>query len=302
MKVSVVIPTHNREKYIIRAVDSVFNQNINADLELIVVDDASTDNTGTLIKNYMENNKQKKLKYLINKKSVGGAVSRNIGAKQATGDFIAFLDSDDEWLPNHLETGIQLLLSSGEKGCFSNFNVIFNDDVKNNNFSEKKSTVFIGDYIFSGNGDTRTSTFIFDRTSFNQIKFDEQLNKHQDWDLAIRFDKAYSMILNNLTTVNIYNDSNNRMSNKTNHEASKKFIDKHIRSLNNNSITNFYTSLASNTLRYEGKNYRFKDYLIKARKYNTKKNVKNSIKLMLLNIPIINVVKIYDKFVIKNKG
>lgn len=98
MKISVVIPAHNREKYIKRCLDSIINQSY-APYEIIVVDDASTDNTIQVVERY-----SCPIVRLIKCKINGGAQkARNIGIKEAKGDWIAFLDSDDEWLPDKLE-------------------------------------------------------------------------------------------------------------------------------------------------------------------------------------------------------
>src|SRR5690625_712046 len=107
IEVSVVIPTKDRAHCIERALESIYNQTV-ADIEVIVVDDGSNDGTERIIKNY-QNNRNIPIHYLKNKNSVGGAVARNRGAKLAKGNYIAFLDSDDEWLPEHLEKGLSLI-------------------------------------------------------------------------------------------------------------------------------------------------------------------------------------------------
>lgn len=93
-KISVVIPTFNRAETIERAIDSVLNQTYN-NFELLVVDDGSTDETEDIISNYPD------IKYLKQENS-GVASARNLGIKNSTGDYIAFLDSDDEWIPDKL--------------------------------------------------------------------------------------------------------------------------------------------------------------------------------------------------------
>lgn len=104
--VSVIIPTYNRAALLGRAVESVLKQTFQ-DFEAIVVDDASTDNTQGTIEKY-SNRRLIYLRHAINK---GGGAARNTGIMAAGGDFIAFLDSDDEWLPEKLER--QLLAFAG---------------------------------------------------------------------------------------------------------------------------------------------------------------------------------------------
>ncbi|MGE9313495.1 glycosyltransferase family 2 protein [Niabella sp. CJ426] len=101
-KVSVVIPLYNSEKTILRALDSVINQTYKCDIEIIIVDDGSSDNGRAIVENYIDNNVTN-IKMLIVQKANGGASSaRNVGLKMASGEWIALLDSDDEWLPNKL--------------------------------------------------------------------------------------------------------------------------------------------------------------------------------------------------------
>jgi len=100
--VSVIMPTFNRADTINRAIRSVQAQTF-TDLELIVVDDGSTDNTVALIEGC-----DPRLK-LIRQKNQGTAGARNTGLRAAAGSYIAFLDSDDEWLPHHLELCVGFL-------------------------------------------------------------------------------------------------------------------------------------------------------------------------------------------------
>ena len=93
-KVSVIIPTYNRASVIQRAVDSVYHQSFN-NWELLLVDDGSTDQTKEILKGFK---KDPKFRY-FKTKNHGVSSARNLGLKQAQGEWIAFLDSDDEWLP-----------------------------------------------------------------------------------------------------------------------------------------------------------------------------------------------------------
>ncbi|MES9940120.1 MAG: glycosyltransferase [Candidatus Thiodiazotropha sp. 6PLUC2] len=105
MSISVIIPTHNRVHTLPRALDSVFSQSL-PPLEVIVVDDGSNDGTNTLIKtNYPQ------CIYLSQPNS-GVSESRNTGIKQARGEWIALLDSDDSWLPDKLQMQMESIISS----------------------------------------------------------------------------------------------------------------------------------------------------------------------------------------------
>jgi glycosyltransferase involved in cell wall biosynthesis len=99
-KVSVIIPTYNRRHLIQSTINSVLNQNY-SDYELIVVDDASTDETVDFISD--TRGSIPNLRLICLEENRGAAYARNQGIQSATGDFIAFLDSDDLWEPNFLE-------------------------------------------------------------------------------------------------------------------------------------------------------------------------------------------------------
>lgn len=99
-KFSVIIPTFNREKFVTLALDSVLSQSF-SDYEIIVIDDGSTDNTRTALDPY-----RKRIRYIYQKNS-GVSGARNAGIREAKGEWIAFLDSDDEWAPNYLATQME---------------------------------------------------------------------------------------------------------------------------------------------------------------------------------------------------
>lgn len=101
--VSVIIPTFNRAQWISCAINSVLSQTY-SDYEIIVVDDGSTDNTKSVIELYQN----PKIKYFFQNNS-GVSSARNKGISESSGDWLAFLDSDDEWLPEKLQRQISLL-------------------------------------------------------------------------------------------------------------------------------------------------------------------------------------------------
>ena len=103
--VSIIIPAFNSEKTIETAVDSVLNQTY-SDYEIIMIDDVSTDRTLQKLRDLYSNNK--KIKNFCNEKNLGTGKTRNYGIREANGEFIAFLDADDEWYPHKLEKQIQI--------------------------------------------------------------------------------------------------------------------------------------------------------------------------------------------------
>lgn len=100
VKVSVVIPLYNAEKYIDRCLKSIINQTLN-DIEIIVINDGSTDNSLTLVKKYEEQDKRIKV---YDQKNIGAALTRNRGIFLSSGDYITFIDSDDYLKKDYIET------------------------------------------------------------------------------------------------------------------------------------------------------------------------------------------------------
>lgn len=110
------MPTYNRGRLIPRAIESVIKQTY-PDWELLIVDDHSTDNTREEVERYI--NMDKRIKYLKNKGEKGAAGARNFGVLNSKGEYIAFLDSDDEWFPEHLSESVTALEDTKVKLSFA---------------------------------------------------------------------------------------------------------------------------------------------------------------------------------------
>jgi|SRR5690554_2927300 len=282
--ISTVIPVKDRERTIERAINSVLSQQGNFEIEIIVVDDASTDNTVFKVRELIQ--KHTMVHLIQNEQSVGGAAARNIGAKQATGSYIAFLDSDDEWLENHLQKKIELIItSSNAKGAFGAFNIVSGTRLRVLSFPEFER-VSVGSYIFERGGDARTSTFIFQRDAFMQVMFDDDLGKHQDWDLAIRFDKVFKLVFDNEQNVNMHVDGSNRMSNKNNYSASNYFLNKHSDILTSQALYNFKLNIYFNAFRTEGDSDNFRQGMSELEQLGKELDVKHTRKYKLLRNPL----------------
>lgn len=109
MKISVIMSAYNAQKTISRAIRSVLNQTYD-DIELIVVNDCSTDNTEKIVKKYKDN----RIVYIKHDVNLGAGCARNTGIKNATGDYIAFLDSDDYYNKEYIQT----MVDGTENGTF----------------------------------------------------------------------------------------------------------------------------------------------------------------------------------------
>lgn len=110
--VSVIMPVYNGAKYIKKAVDSVFCQGV--PLELLVIDDGSTDETQEVLSAYMG---REDFQCLKNEKNLGAAGSRNRGVRVARGKYVAFLDADDWWEPGKLKEQLHIMKRTGRVLC-----------------------------------------------------------------------------------------------------------------------------------------------------------------------------------------
>lgn len=121
-KVSIVTPLYNSEKYIADTINSVAAQTF-LDWEMLIIDDCSTDNSKNIVEQFTASDKR--IKYFkTNFQSGHPTTPRNIGISMAKGRFIAFLDSDDIWLPNKLDLQIPLFLEDNVVIVFSNYEKI----------------------------------------------------------------------------------------------------------------------------------------------------------------------------------
>ena len=185
--VSVVIPTFNRAHLLPRVITSVLAQTF-SNFELIIVDDGSTDNTHEVMREFTDI----RIKFLPLGKNCGGNYARNQGIKAATSDLIAFLDSDDEWLPEKLE----LQLARLEVSNHPEETVIYCQYCEYQELTDRtiimpanyEGNVF--DHLLEG-WCPALSTFIIKRSSLLQVAgFDENLPSFQDYDLFLRLAEA----------------------------------------------------------------------------------------------------------------
>lgn len=180
--VSVVIPTHNRVDLLPRAIESVLNQTYK-DIELIVVSDGSTDGTDELMAKYANDSR---IKYINYKPAKGGNYARNSGFDAASGDYVAFLDDDDEWLPPKIEKQVALMKADDEVGLvYTGINCIYVNENISYPFIPKlrgdlSKEILFRNYVGS------TSSVMLRKSFCESCRFDENLQALQDYDLWIK--------------------------------------------------------------------------------------------------------------------
>ncbi|TVP61024.1 MAG: glycosyltransferase family 2 protein [Halomonadaceae bacterium] len=239
--VSVIIPAYNRGACLARALDSVLTQTLQPQ-EVIVVDDKSTDSSvADTLTRYSDRFEQQGITFLslVNPENAGAARSRNRGVAASGGGMLAFLDSDDAWHPSHLETCLGILQSeSGTDFLASNHYDQGKQSHRNPMLPSTgaKKTLVDDAYEFkfsATKAPLRTSGLVMTKAGFESIGgFDEDLGKHQDWDLVMRFNRANGRFVYNLgSTVLIHSESENRMSHSSNYTASLRFLKRHHRGM-----------------------------------------------------------------------
>ena len=132
MKVSVIIPMYNSKDTIKSAIESVLNQTYKEPIEIIVVNDGSKDGCEKIVEKMIINNQTNRTIKLINKPNGGVSSSRNRGIKEANGEYIAFLDSDDMWHPQKLELVFEALKDDSIKFIGHSYTLENNFDKKFN--------------------------------------------------------------------------------------------------------------------------------------------------------------------------
>ncbi|WP_343696171.1 glycosyltransferase family 2 protein [Flavobacterium sp.] len=173
--VSILTPTYNTEKFIRATIESVQNQTYE-NWEMILVDDASTDKTVSVIEEFTE--KDSRIKLFKLEKNSGNGFARNAALDKASGKYIAYLDADDVWFSDKLEKQIHFLKTNNQPFTFSYYDSI---DEEGNNLNRRVEApqpliykqLFFCNYV--GN-----LTAIYDAEYFGKIKL-ESSEKRQDW-------------------------------------------------------------------------------------------------------------------------
>jgi len=185
IKISVIIPTYNRGNLIRNSITSVLNQSYK-NLEVIIVDDGSTDNTSSEINKI----KDDRVRYIKLPENTGGSNARNIGIKNAVGKFISFQDSDDIFYPEKLEKQLKNIINKNSNLDFCKIRVNFNSSyyyfIPNPNQEKSiiKGNMF--DELLSNGNFISTQSIIVRKKFIEKYYFDSEMPRLQDYDLILR--------------------------------------------------------------------------------------------------------------------
>jgi glycosyltransferase involved in cell wall biosynthesis len=220
--VSCILTTYNRGNLIKRSLESILNQTY-LDLEILVIDDCSFDNTREIIESYND----KRIKYICHEKNMGLAQARNTGMEISEGYYIAFLDDDDEWLTNKIEKQIEVfeksdLANLGMVSCgikiINDGSVIEKKEVLRGDLKEK----MIIDQPLVGNG----SCVLIKKSVYKDIGgFDIRWKRGIDGFLFIKIAQKYDIDYSDEILVNYYEDAADRITTYQNLSKVQESID-----------------------------------------------------------------------------
>ena len=177
--VSIIMPSYNTASFIAKSIQSILAQSYK-DWELIIVDDCSTDNTDEVVKPYLSD---ERIKYFMNEKNSGAAVSRNRALREAKGKWIAFLDSDDLWMPEKLEKQVSFMEKNGYHFSYTNYAEIDSENQRNGiTVTGPKRITKVGMYNYCWPG---CLTVMYDRDAVGLIQIAD-IKKNNDYAMWLK--------------------------------------------------------------------------------------------------------------------
>lgn len=187
--ISVVIPLFNKEAVVKKTIDSVLSQTYN-NFEIVVVDDGSSDHSVESIRQYKDDRVS-----LYLKNNGGPSSARNYGTEKSKGDWILFLDADDELLPNALEYLVEPINDKNTKidVVCGNFNIIRDSNVKRHHLSKYRGFVPAKKkmyWLFIGNCFPRTGAAIINKKLLDKLPFPDNLRRFEDLCVIIKWMKS----------------------------------------------------------------------------------------------------------------
>jgi glycosyltransferase involved in cell wall biosynthesis len=185
--VSVIIPAYNSASYVAQAVDIALAQSY-APLEIIVVDDGSSDNTAEVLKPYEE-----RIQF-VQQANHGPAHARNTAIRRARGELLAFLDADDQWLPEKLALQVPHFLGNPKVGVVHSDWVVLDMETGQRRPSTRPHHLGVGNCYRRLFDDiyVNTPTAVVRRECLERVgMFDEELRVYEDYDLMIRIARHY---------------------------------------------------------------------------------------------------------------
>jgi glycosyltransferase involved in cell wall biosynthesis len=226
-EVSVLIPAYNCEATISRAIRSVLAQTFQ-EFELIIVDDGSQDATLEMINSIID----PRIQVVRHPENLGEAEARNTAVRSASGSFVAFLDSDDEWLPEKLTRQMEVIRSDQEEivANVSGYFLYDEFDIRRMEIPPQPASWY--KHLLMGCGLGPGTTLLVNRDVFEKIGYyDPSLPRYTDWDWLMRFTKLYPLTVTPEPLAVIYRGSQPRA--EVVEKAARLFLDKHLQEFRN---------------------------------------------------------------------
>ncbi len=192
IKLSIVIPLFNKEKQILRTLDSVLGQSY-TNFEVVVVNDGSTDNSGILV----ESIKDKRIR-LLNKPNGGVSSARNFGIKAARNEWIVLLDADDLLLQDALQMMVEMIEKYPKERYFSGRTLWAGEKIRKDRIVYIRKTYMPFFFIWLGKIDPAPRNVVIHRDLFERFGYyDERQSFFEDWDVSIRLAQYGCMVYTN---------------------------------------------------------------------------------------------------------
>ena len=301
---SIILPTYNRAHLLPRAVKSIIAQTF-SDFEIIIIDDGSSDNTREIVHKLIKNNPTFKIEYLKHANNKGGQAARNSGIRKAKGDWIAFLDSDDEWLPNRLSRCLETANKDRVKVVHADGYIHVGDERP---LKKRKVNKFKG-YCYSKlltSSGPMFPTLLVSKECFKKIGYlDECIVAHQEWDTSIRLAKYYKFGFVDEPLFIWHQEGHRTISSKSRlnclgyEQIINKFKKDIINLLGNNNLIAHYDKLAYRyydirDYKNADRNFKIAATLSTNKLFKVLKRLQNLVLIFKINPKYIDLLKIYN--------
>ena len=221
--VSIIIPTYNREKTIVKSVQSVLNQTY-TEIEVIVVDDGSIDGTKSVISSI----KDERLRYIEISSNKGAGAARNVGVGMAIGKYIAFHDSDDYWLTDKLSMQMKVIREYPEYGLVYSAYLMHLQYGIDHIVPPMDGSLKLEGNIFDSllvRNTIGAPTIVLTKEVFEEVGgFDESMRSLEDWDFALKVAKRYPIGFVNRVLLEVTCSDGGISSNQANYYKNRCYL------------------------------------------------------------------------------
>ena len=191
--VSIIIPTYNRACLLPEAVNSALDQTFQ-DFELIIVDDGSTDGTEEQVKSFQDH----RIRYFRHQTNIGASAARNTGIRKAKGEYLAFLDSDDLWMPQKLESQLEVFRTTDLPAVGAVFCGSVWEDGSGSAGKDLKALKWVRGWVFEDLLSMRMRYFgapllMVKNLRSDSIFFDVNLNTHEDYEFLLQYSRRWQI-------------------------------------------------------------------------------------------------------------